>query len=663
MSSLTKLDFTPGIKAKDINNNFSIVEGWINRERRRVGGYGLVDGFELSTDVSNFTVTVAKGTMITPNGEEVDIAAETLQAGEPAYTERREQFVCPEDGIITLTNRPYSPETHKYIVYKPPVTTTVPADEIFYITCVDDGSRVFFVNISDKKVYISNASKYVGKTLSIKYMVTDDRIDSIILHSDGTYQYDKSIISTSPSHVDASDYADDDMLIGVIYWQVTSDGIVATTYDNHRSYRKVYVDSSNRLWLNGELYKKPQMIYLEEPEIPEENDFWYDSENNTLMIWKETNGDYGWVLVNDCSSITVRESTLIAPEDWPEDNQTFKFDDDEINLRFVPNSNALEIIIDNAILMSDQYTEIISKEHTDAPDYMAQGIGFKLKEPMDRATYIQVVVNHRVKLAPVSETFQRAAVFVAENYAYSDGTTNIFKTEFPYVVGAKQLDVFIDGERLVPDMYFQELKEDKTIPTDEEKLQGNLMSHYFKVIKPLTTGQVVDHKITKHVWSYDQVAQLLDDINTDIKNLKTKTDELATGLEESNKNVSSQIESVGSRVTTLAAEVAAQKEKGIADGAIKMTHLSDEVKKALIGTVIVNETMSATNIKTIAGIKSTDFVQVHLISVAMSRILMYNSDYTLADTPDGLRVDLSDELIVSGNTIYVTGFSIGRSEE
>ena len=74
MPELNKLDFVSGIKAEKINENFNTVDTWIKNERRRVGGYGLVEGFDLSADVNNFTVTIGAGIFINQAGEEKEIA-------------------------------------------------------------------------------------------------------------------------------------------------------------------------------------------------------------------------------------------------------------------------------------------------------------------------------------------------------------------------------------------------------------------------------------------------------------------------------------------------------------------------------------------------------------------------------------------------------------
>ena len=65
---LINLDFTPGIKAKYINDNFELIKKWITNERLRIGGWGLVEGFDITTDDKNFTVDISEGIFINREG-------------------------------------------------------------------------------------------------------------------------------------------------------------------------------------------------------------------------------------------------------------------------------------------------------------------------------------------------------------------------------------------------------------------------------------------------------------------------------------------------------------------------------------------------------------------------------------------------------------------
>jgi hypothetical protein len=80
---LRKLDFAPGIKAKDINNNFEAIHEWFRRERRHVGGYGLENGFDMSVDLDNFVVTIGEGVMVNQDGEGIVVPEQTCNVGAP----------------------------------------------------------------------------------------------------------------------------------------------------------------------------------------------------------------------------------------------------------------------------------------------------------------------------------------------------------------------------------------------------------------------------------------------------------------------------------------------------------------------------------------------------------------------------------------------------
>ena len=70
---LHNLDFTVGIRSQQINENFDLLRRWIEAERLRVGGWGLVEGFELTKDLSDFSIHVSEGTLIIQDGKEVKV--------------------------------------------------------------------------------------------------------------------------------------------------------------------------------------------------------------------------------------------------------------------------------------------------------------------------------------------------------------------------------------------------------------------------------------------------------------------------------------------------------------------------------------------------------------------------------------------------------------
>lgn len=659
-NSLTKLDFAAGIKAAPINRNFNTVHEWIKRERKRIGGYGLVSGFDIKADNKTYTVTVGKGTFINTEGEEINVDEKVFSAGAPEPIQITEKITCPADGIIKLSKVPYSESEQGRLVYLPPTTGKYPLTSEFYVENIIDGMRVPILQVTGNRELYVNASSWSGLQLKITYYHAESRVDSILLNMDGTYSYQKSVQSISPSHVQIKDF-DNDFLVGTVYWKV-EDKVVPYIYINHRTYRKVYVDEENALWLNGKRYKDPQIIYLVEPEAPEDGDFWYNYEDNNIYIWRESNGVWGWVSANDHSTMTVRDTYMFIPgdENYPEDNQTFLFPEKRMDLSYVPGQNALDIIIDNAPLMRDQFEEI-TREDPSGKEYLAEGIGFKLVEPLDRMTHVEVNVTHQVKSRPLNETFQRAAIFVNENhFIYSDANKKkIFETDEEYTVGEDQLEVYLDGMRLVRDVDFVEMKDSSHDITTEEREKKKTISRYFRVITNINNGETVAYRISKHVWNYDQLSLLMHETWEDIKRIEQDEKSLENKQGILEKNVSTALKVMDNKLEQAIKDIPSSNDFRTVDEKINYDDLDDTVKSKFISDTNINFTMPTMSPVTLTDCKETDFIQVFIISPTINRILIKDVDYSLETAGNGVDIALIPSLKSASATLYVNGIKIG----
>jgi hypothetical protein len=650
-NELKRLDFSPGIKADNINLNFDLVHEWLKRERLRVAGYGLVEGFNMTSSLHDFTITVGQGMLINESGEEIEVPENTFRVGPPDCIDISEEIVPDNEGVFKLKFAPYSPTKYGYIFYNPPADATYPAKKEFYVTDINSGSRVPVLSIIGQNIIV-NAINWSGRKLKVDYKYSRNRVDSIMLHKDGSYLYQKGIMSTSPSHVDLGDYPDY-RAIGLVYWQIGRT-ISIQFFDTYRSYRKVYVDKQNRLYLNGKLYKEAQEIYFVKPEIPQVNDLWYDHLTNLLMIWKEQDGDFGWVVVNDISTVPVREMKMWTLDTFPADAQTFMFDEDELNLHYIPNTNALEVVIDNAPLMNDQFSEIVTP--SDKP-YLSQGVGFKLKEPLDRATFVQVIVHHSVRNAPLRETFQRAAIFVSENFVPYNifNTENIFTTETPFVIGEQQLEVFVEGKRLDRSTEYVEMLNDTAPASGGDRGE---MSTTFKVLIPLASGETVTHKITRHVWSYDHLDQMVHDIEDKADGALANCAELKNEITALNNGVYDQFTAIGNQIAGLNSKVADLGNFIKKTDKLVMKNMPEELLAGSMAGAI-NEVKPTNGDILLADTKITDLILVHYISATMSRILMRDTEYTLEIAGNGVRISLHPDLVSSGANLYITGIKFG----
>ena len=817
---LINLDFTPGIKAEYINQNFELIKKWITNERLRIGGWGLVEGFDMTCDNETFTVNISEGIFINREGEEVEVPKYVHGTGPLDYNIITKTYLVDGDCKITLDEFCYDTKKHRYITYNPPTDKNgydpgTLAEEGILLLTDPDGFYVEPQSVIGKNIWVKAENK--GKKITVKQCVALDRIDSVMLHPDGTYEYLWSIDSPSPSHVNLGDYVNS-FCVGVIYWTVDTFGVNSEIFTNHRSYRKIYVDKTNTLYINGEVYKKPKFIYFQEPDesIRELNDLWYDEKSNTLYIWRYRDGDLGWVIVNDHSEIIVKERKVWYPEDNPTDLKTFTFKDDEVNLYFVPGSNALDISIDCATLMDDMYEELIIgqdrvsvlrdaletrqkelkekeallesydsekkdietlargfkkklkelkesyesvlnvntlqlakegaktgvakldamydalndctdkleniaikystiknaisvlEEQIDVLDsivngtYVSNGYGFRLKRPLTHAAYVEVTVTHIVRMKPVRETFQRAAIFIKEGNHTVNAShigNGLFETAAPYAIGNDQLEVYLNGIRLVKgESEFYEVvdkltEEEETLlgqnyvnfiygDNDHKEKYEDRSSQHFRVNKGIKAGDVVSYRVSKHVWSYDQLDALLKNVEKLAQDAFDNSAKALILVTEFKDTIDSIYKELKSSITVLEEKVKEIKLCYKHGDEIAWEDLPVRIRNNVVGMPIDRLVSAATPTVTLNNIRiekdsdgiiiGGDIFQVYYIVAGDKRILVREGvgkssqivDYTLESSTDGKNtiLELAPDLVDNEAFLYIVGFKRGLED-
>ena len=660
MSGLIDLDFAPGIRAGDINANFKTLQDWLKAERLHAAGWGLITGFDITADPKEFTVTVSAGKMVNSLGDEIDVSEHTFSAGTMPLIVKKEKIVVPESGSFRLKAYPFSPSKMGNLKYRPPRINEYPDKTEFYMEDKRIGSEVPPMSIEGNNIIVE--SGWAGHEITVEYVTTENRIDSVLIDDNGQFHYEKSVASTNPSHVDLSDYKNMFML-GAIYWK-SGDEITSEIYDNHRAYRTVYVDQNNDLWLRGEKYKKSQLIYFVKPEQPKEHDIWYDADNNRLMIYRTKDGLLGWVPMNEHTSMPARERKIWNEENFPADCQTFLFKED-LNMRYVPNTNALSIVIDNHPVMSDQYVELVLE---DADENTASGIGFKLIEPLDHEAIVEVIVTHRVRSNPDTELFQRAAVFTQEGFDAWDKKSNpkqIFDTRHAtFVLGEDQLEVFINGLRMDYGRDFVEAieQEDGEIvaaDTYEHPEQKGTVCHYFKVIRDLVDEDIITFKVSKYVWSYDQMQHLIDGIRENAEKAFIKAERLEKEMATLQDSISTRFNELEKRMDEIQAGTKAAVANYIKkNDVLGLSNVDSSIKDKLIGSAI-EETMAATAIRPIVNCDIDDIINVFYVDGSNSRVLIKDTEYSTQTEGKNLRIVLKDYLVKDSAEIYISGFRMG----
>lgn len=656
---LHNLDFTTGVRSQQLNDNFNLLKKWIEAERLRIGGWGLVEGFELTKDLSDFSIHVSVGVLVNEEGQEVKVDEYKFIAGPPVYKELTEELTVGAEGVITLSHPAYSNIQKHTIIYDPPNHSEL-SDEELKITLADSGLNLTVRDIRfvDENMIIIN-SDYAGRRVRVNYLYANDRIDAILLKKDGSeYIYEIGIISTSPSQQVIQDYLNNGYyLIGFAYWHVGKEvDVQFITVD--RTLRPIYIDENNNLYLNGVLYTGNKFIYFVEPDHPQQNDIWYDVDNEILYIWRpnKDTGEYEWKAINDLSKF-VRDYGVFTLEENPDDLQTFTFENKQ-NLRFIPGQNALTIIIDQVVLMRDQYEELTTESQYD--DNVVTGYGFKLLNPLERPSIIEVYVDHSVYVQNGgAELFSHVSAFIDTNtFTINEdkNAPNDFECKGQYEIGNNQLEVWLNGIRLNYPSYI-ELKEDSSPATTDDN--GSL-STKFRVNINLKAEDSITYKITRQMATYDNFKAVTDSLNdkvtTAVKdlneaqiefdNLVNNIGDIIDKLEESNTQLQTSVEYLE--------ENAIDKNKGA-----MINDLHEEVRSKLAaGTKYITQSAINTEI-TLQDMSVNDFISIYWIKDLTRLILVKDSDYEITATENGIIISLSPDWIDESANIYIEAITLG----
>ncbi len=650
-NKLKVIDFSAALRSEPLNYNFDIVKGWVDRERLRTGGYGLVEGFDISY-AGNYFVDIGEGILIDMAGEEIIVPPTRLQFAPPMYERITERVQVSEDGEILLKYTPYSPSAEGLIFVNAFRATNYKPEELVIKEPSGTLGNLKAINVDGRKIGVT--TRAAGLIVEVEYCYCNDRVDAIMINEKAQYSTEFGINAESPSAANVN--LKQRFLIAFAHWIVGETIDVEFIVDD-RTYRKVYVDRLNRLFLNGKIYQEPRFIYFVEPEAPEENDIWYDYKSNTLNIWSRTNGVWGWRIMNDFTNVPLRTVKMWTIDEFPEDGQTFLFDENETDLRFIPNTNAIEITIDQQTVMADQFTEVVQ---AGTKPYLSSGIGFKLIEPLDRPTVVQCIVHHIVKNAPLKNVFQRAAIFTAENFFPYNAATNpgkVFVTDLPYAIKASQLEVFIDGRRLIRDLDFAEMVDGEKNASDSDK---DVTTKYFRIMCPIKDGQQVSYKISRYVWSYDQLNEMMNEIEQKadkaLKDLTTLNDKVDTMSD----NIGKVLDSLKERLDTAESKLESLKDYRKTADKIKVGDLADDLRKGIVKSR-AQMIFNASNMdNTITDCKKEDYVHVVCVNNEGITPLNEDSEYSLVYVDEGAILDLESEWMSPDNTLYVNVIRIGR---
>ena len=303
----------------------------------------------------------------------------------------------------------------------------------------------------------------------------------------------------------------------------------------------------------------------------------------------------------------------------------------------------------------------------DAEENTASGIGFKLIEPLDHEADVEAIVTHRVRSEPITELFQRAAIFTKEGLDAWDEASNpdkIFNTRSAtFVIGEDQLEVFINGLRMDYEKdYIEAIEQEdgKIVASNVETHpeQRGMVSHYFKVLRDIVDEDVITFKVSKYVWSYDQMQHLIDDIRDTAEKAIIKSEKLEKEFTALQSNIAERFNEFEKALNEVQSGTKASVSNCMKKSdMIDLSNISANVRKKLIGEPIAVD-MPATSISPIANCDIDDIITVFYMDGSDSRVLI-NDEYSVQAEGKNVRIILKDYLVKDSATIYVSGFRVG----
>jgi hypothetical protein len=681
------IDFSNGIRSEEIQHNFDALEEQVSRERLAIAGYGISYGLKFS--INGFNVNMEDGAIVDKTGKEMFYDAQSMNISLPELIEWKSRVTTVDqygqiifndgNGHIRLMDIPYAANR---------LTTADNVDVSQSGVSVKDADNANMIIpiVSIQKNIIHVDSKWAGRKVSVQYKYAFNRYDTIYIDEDYTVKVAEGLSSSTPGYYIPPQNKYILGFIKVDAHHLSTDGktYAAILVEKDLKYlRNMYTDENNQLYICGVPFKDLQIIQMIRPEAPVENTIYYDAESNKLRIWKTVDGVSDWVCVNDTSILPVLEYKIWTPEENPSDIQNFIFNSSsDLNMKFIPNKNEVEIYISQIPLHSDQFDEItltdaqtdlvlrdllISEYGYTAVDiddanvkYEDIGIGFKLAKPLDKAQFVEARITHRVNENPVCPRFQRSATFIArDSFPCTNGAVKEYITNAPYKYGENQLEVYINGSLLSPGTDYSE-------GSDIASPVKGMNTNKFKIndAYSLFEGDMISYKIMTNVYSYDHLYLVMSETMAKVdaadQAVKQTAAEMETFVNNTNSQLNTMKTAVDNVVSAEAEHASFVKKADVLNIENMPAQVVAGISKGIINTSIVK--VSGTS-QALSEISPEDFIMMFDINgLGGNSILRRDADYSIVkdDTSETVYIQylMADPAAFDGHTIYITGIKL-----
>ena len=355
-NKLKTIDFSDGIYSDEIEYNFDILSGEIERERKNIGGPGIASGLEIEilNDDYNFGIKLSEASIVTNEGEEIHLNTKFLDIDPPKLSKEIEYLTVNSSNQITLKHVPYSLNRRFPVQYTNEFDPAKSGIDIKYRNSQNDDDYIRVKAIDGKTLTLTGVTR---NDITIVYHYTANRIDTVYLDDNYEIKTVSGITSPTPSAVlpPRYKYLIANLEINPLYQKLNDPTVYAEIImkKDLRKTRNLYTDKDGKLYICGIPFEDLQVINIVEPTEPKENDLWLDTYNYTLYIWK------------NCDRLVYRGQTICETNfDYNPDFKQDYFTD----IYYYVGKDELKVYVNDVELEKDEFAEIINGVVADKND-------------------------------------------------------------------------------------------------------------------------------------------------------------------------------------------------------------------------------------------------------------------------------------------------------
>lgn len=436
-NKLKTIDFSDGIYSDEIEYNFDVLSGEIQRERKNIGGPGIASGLEIEVlnDEYNFGIKLSEASIVTNEGEEIHLPTKFLNIDPPKLSKEIEYLTVNSSNQITLKHVPYSLGRRFPVQYTNEFDPKKSGIEIKYRNSQNDDDFIRVKAIDGKTLTLTGVTR---NDITIIYHYTANRIDTVYLDDNYEIKTVSGITSPTPSAVlpPRYKYLIANIEIDPLYQKLNDPTIYAEIImkKDLRKTRNLYTDKDGKLYICGIPFEDLQVINIIEPPDPKENDLWLDTYNYTLYIWK------------NCDRLVYQGQTICETNfDYNPDFKQDYFTD----IYYYVGKDELKVYVNDVELGKDEFAEIINGVIADKNDanknekskwfriYKELKIGDKINYRIEYrdAQYMWIPINKvNYTMAKERKIFGKTDEYDHGNYFATNGALAMGNDEnnYPY---------------------------------------------------------------------------------------------------------------------------------------------------------------------------------------------------------------------------------------